>query len=122
MKKIDTTITRRATLAGGAAIAFVPFAIRRASAQTKTLRFSSLFAEAHAMSRSGQFFADKVGEKTGGKVKVQVFHNAALGDEAQTGEGVRTGTIDMGFAGGVGFGSYIKEIRVLDLPYLYKDF
>ena len=53
---------------------------------------------------------------------MQVFYNAALGNEAQTGEGVRSGTIDMGFAGSVGFGSYIKEVRVPQLPYLYKDF
>jgi tripartite ATP-independent transporter DctP family solute receptor len=121
------SLSRRCLLqtAGGiaAATALGPFAIRSARGQAATtLRFASLFNEAHASSQSSKRFAELVEEKTGSAVKVQVFYNAVLGDEAQVGEGVRTGTIDMGFAGQVGFGSYIRDIRVLELPYLYRDF
>ncbi len=120
-------ISRRAALGAiGSAVAVGALSslAGRAAAQQpqRTLRFSSLFRQDHASSKSSEYFAELVGKKTGGKIKVQVFHNAALGDEGQTGEGIRSGTIDMGFAGQVGFGSYIRDIRVLELPYLYKDF
>ncbi len=107
-----------------AAGALGPLAVRPTHAQQpqRTLRFSSLFRQDHDSSKSSEYFAELVGKKTGGRIKVQVFFNAALGDEGQTGEGIRTGTIDMGFAGQVGFGSYIRDIRVLELPFLYKDF
>lgn len=120
------SLKRRTLLAGSAAIAgtalAAPLIARYASAAEKTLRFSSLFSRNHASSLSSAYFAEKVAEKTGGRVEVKVFYDASLGNEAQTGEGIRTGTIDIGFAGQVGFGSYIKDIRVLELPFLYRDF
>ncbi|HYM71328.1 MAG TPA: TRAP transporter substrate-binding protein, partial [bacterium] len=110
---------------GGAVLASTasPFVIRSASAQQDqvTLRYASLFPPQHSASRSAEWFAGQVAQRTGGKVKVQVFHNAALGGEEQVGEGVRSGTIDMGYAGIVGYGGLIRDIRVLEMPYLYKN-
>jgi tripartite ATP-independent transporter DctP family solute receptor len=112
------TILKCAVSAAGASLLAKP-----ALAQSvKTLRYGSLFNPDHTSSRSSDKFAQLVEQKTGGKVKVQVYHNAQLGNETQVGEGIRTGTIDVGFAGSSGFGSYIRDIRVLELPYLYKDF
>lgn len=124
MRNGPRTLSRRTLLGtlGGAAAAGALGMPAIAQAPQKTLRFASLFRPDHDSSKSSEHFAELVGKKTGGRIKVQVFHNAALGNEAQVGEGVRTGTIDMGFAGGVGFGSAIRDIRVLELPYLYKDF
>lgn len=90
--------------------------------QTRTLRYGSLFNPDHTSSRSSDHFAELVGKKTGGRLQVQVFHNAQLGNEVQVGEGVRSGTIDVGFAGSSGFGGFIRDIRVLELPYLYSSF
>lgn len=36
-------------------------------------------------------------------------------------QGVRNGTIDICYGGVVGVGGYIREVRVLEMPYLYKD-
>jgi len=122
MKHKNALIQRRTLLAGAASLGALTLA-RPLTAQTpRQLRYGSLFNPDHTSSRSSDKFAELVEAKTGGKVKVQVFHNAQLGNETQVGEGVRTGTIDVGFAGSSGFGSYIKDIRVLELPYLYKDF
>ena len=118
----ETRIGRRAVLAGTAAGALAALARPAIAQQAKTLRFGSLFNPNHTSSKSSDKFAELVESKTGGKVKVQVFHNAQLGNEVQVGEGVRTGTIDVGFAGSSGFGGYIRDIRVLELPYLYKNF
>jgi len=124
---MTTTISRRTVLAAMGAAAgtalTAPWVARFAHAEAeRTLRFSSLFNKDHASSKSSAHFAEKVAEKTNGRVAVQVFYDASLGNEAQTGEGIRTGSIDIGFAGQVGFGSYIRDIRVLELPYLYKNF
>lgn len=122
-KAINRRTALRTIAAGSAAALSTPWLARFAHAQAeRTLRFSSLFNQNHASSRSSAHFAEKVAERTGGRIAVQVFYDASLGNEAQTGEGIRTGSIDIGFAGQVGFGSYIKDIRVLELPYLYRDF
>jgi hypothetical protein len=122
MKRQNAPIHRRTLLAGTAAIGAIALASPLVAQTPRVLRFGSLFNPEHTSSRSSDKFAELVEVKTQGKVKVQVFHNAQLGNETQVGEGVRTGTIDVGFAGSSGFGSYIKDIRVLELPYLYKDF
>lgn len=100
-----------------------PVAVRRVCAQQPqiTLRYASLFPPQHSASRSSDWFAEEVAKRTGGRVRVQVFHNAALGGEEQVGEGVRSGTIDIGYAGIVGYGGLIRDIRVLEMPYLYKS-
>jgi TRAP-type transport system periplasmic protein len=123
MSRFVSGSNRRTFVKGAAAAAGASLLVRPARAQsTKTLRYGSLFNPDHTSSRSSDKFAELVEQKTGGKVKVQVFHNAQLGNENKVGEGIRTGTIDVGFAGSSGFGSYIRDIRVLELPYLYKDF
>lgn len=110
------------TAAAAGAAAMAP-AARSAWAQQPqiTLRYASLFPPQHSASRSSEWFAEQVARRTGGRVKVEVFHNAALGGEEQVGEGVRSGTIDMGYAGIVGYGGLIRDIRVLEMPYLYES-
>jgi TRAP-type transport system periplasmic protein len=111
-------ISRRAFLgsvAGAAALG--PGA---AAAQT-TIRFASLFNPEHSASRAADRLAELVTQKTAGRVKVEVFHSAALGGEREVAEGVRSGSIDLGNSGLPGFGSFVPEIHVLEMPYLYED-
>ena len=94
---------------------------RAASAQSPelTLRFASLYPPAHSASRTAIRFAELVAAKTGGKVKVDLFHNAALGSEREAAEGVKSGSIDLAYSGLTGFGSYVPEFGVLEMPFLY---
>ena len=117
------TIERRALLGTVAGAGIAALGRRSAVAQQAqtTLRFASLFAAEHSASRASDYLAEQVAKKTGGKVRIQVFHNAALGSEEEVGVGVKAGTIDMGYAGNVGFGAFMRDIRVLELPFLYRD-
>ena len=94
---------------------------RAASAQAPelTLRFASLYPPAHSASRTAIRFAELVAAKTGGKVKVDLFHNASLGSEREAAEGVKSGSIDLAYSGLTGFGSYVPEFGVLEMPFLY---
>jgi tripartite ATP-independent transporter DctP family solute receptor len=107
----------------GAAGALGLAAPRRAPAQAPqiTLRFASLYPPAHSASKTATRFVELVGAKTGGKVKVDVFHNAALGSEREAAEGVRSGSIDLAYSGLTGFGSYVPEFGVLEMPFLYDS-
>ncbi|MGH7267850.1 MAG: TRAP transporter substrate-binding protein [Candidatus Rokuibacteriota bacterium] len=93
----------------------------RAQAPEITLRFASLYPPAHSASKTATRFAELVAAGTGGKVKVDVFHNAALGSEREAAEGVRSGSIDMAYSGLTGFGSYVPEFGVLEMPFLYDS-
>ncbi len=125
-------MSRRAFLETLAAGALAPraatLAPRAAAAQparpagpSTTIRFASLFNPDHSASRSADRFAELVGQKTGGRVKVEVFHSASLGGEREVAEGVRSGSIDMGYSGLGGYGNFVPELQMLEMPYLYED-
>ena len=117
-----TRLDRRAFLRTvGAAGAIGLGRTRAASAQSPelTLRFASLYPPAHSASRTAIRFAELVATKTGGKVKVDLFHNASLGSEREAAEGVKSGSIDLAYSGLTGFGSYVPEFGVLEMPFLY---
>lgn len=92
-----------------------------AGAQEMTLRFASLYPPQHSASRTADKFAELVKDKTGGTIVVDVFHNSALGSEREAAEGVRSGSIDVAYSGLPGFGSYVPEFGVLELPFNYES-
>lgn len=96
---------------------------RRARAQAPdiTLRFASLYPPTHTASRTAIRLAELIAAKTGGKVKVDVFHGASLGSEREAAEGVKSGSIDLAYSGLTGFGSYVPEFGVLEMPFLYDS-
>ena len=67
------------------------------------------------------YFADKVGERSKGSLKVQVFHQGALGQERELFEGMRMGTVDMAKTITSVVGNTVPEFGIFDLPYLFRD-
>jgi TRAP-type transport system periplasmic protein len=65
-----------------------------AFAQDFTLKFGHAATSSHLFQDGLVMFADKVAEKTGGKVTIEVFGDRQLGDDKQLLEGVQLGTID----------------------------
>jgi len=66
-------------------------------------------------------FADKVGEYSQGKLKIQVYHNETLGHERALFEGLRLGTVDIAKTISSVPGNWVTELGIFDLPYLFKD-
>jgi tripartite ATP-independent transporter DctP family solute receptor len=66
-------------------------------------------------------FAELVAERTGGKVKVDIYPNAVLGPEAKLLEGVRTGTIDIATCGAPNASGVVPELAFFSLSYLFKN-
>jgi tripartite ATP-independent transporter DctP family solute receptor len=65
-----------------------------ALAQEYTLKFGHAATSTHLFQDGLVMFADKVAEKTSGKVKIEVYGDRQLGDDKQLLEGVQLGTID----------------------------
>ncbi|PSJ53604.1 TRAP transporter substrate-binding protein [Kumtagia ephedrae] len=65
-----------------------------ALAQEYTLKFGHAATSTHLFQDGLVMFADKVTEKTSGKVKIEVYGDRQLGDDKQLLEGVQLGTID----------------------------
>ncbi len=90
-------------------------------AQTR-LRFAHTINTEDSMHLAVVEFAKKVGEKTGGAIRIEIFPAGQLGNDSQILDGAKLGTIDIAMTGNPFFSSFAPEMNVLDLPYLFRDY
>lgn len=69
--------------------------------------------------RTGTFFADRVREKTDGRINIKVYHNSQLTSGKQTSEFpmVRNGAIDFALASTINWSPQIQELNLPALPF-----
>lgn len=66
-------------------------------------------------------FAELVDSKTAGKVKIEVFHSAQLGNERELLEALQMGTTDVCLISTAPMAGFSKDFLVYDLPYLFTS-
>jgi TRAP-type transport system periplasmic protein len=67
-------------------------------------------------------FCDEVQNKTSGRYTCQHFPSSALGGEREMTEGLQIGTIDAANLTTGPLGNFVPEVRILDLPFLFRDY
>lgn len=119
-KPVD--VDRRRVLHAGAAAVAATLAPVCAHAQGagKRIRFAHPAPPAHGWHIWAEQFKKVVEERSGGKLTVQIFPNAQMGNERDTAQAVRQGSIEMG-AIGVGLMNWVPEMSVTDAPFLWKS-
>ncbi|KQP18400.1 TRAP transporter substrate-binding protein [Pseudorhodoferax sp. Leaf267] len=109
-----------AALGAAAMLATVP-SLHAQEIKERTLRFAFSLAKDHPLGVGAHKFADAVAQKSGGKIKVNVFPNAVLGSDPQNLSAVRGGTLDFtSMATGI-VASLDKRFMVFDFPFLFND-
>jgi len=108
-------------LAGAAAaVTALPLVSVHAQAQPKRLRLAHPAPTAHGWHIWAEQFKKSIEEKSAGKIQVQLFPNAQMGNERDTAQAVRIGSLEMG-AIGVGLMNWVPEMSVTDAPFLWKS-
>lgn len=94
-----------------------------AAAQEKKIvaKVADILSPDHPHSRTWLFFAEKVKERTKGRVEIQVFHSAQLGQTKDLYQGLQLGNLEMAKMPTAFSGEWIPEVKVFDLPYLFHD-
>lgn len=93
-----------------------------AQAQQKlTAKIADILSPDHPHSLTMKFYADRVKERTKGRMEIQVFHSAQLGQTKDLFMGVQTGSIEMAKMPMSFSGEWIPESKVWDLPYLFNS-
>lgn len=105
--------------AGTALAVALPFAAR-AQATTKRIRLAHTAPLLHGWHLWAEQFKKGIEAKTGGKMQVQIFPNAQMGNERDTAQAVRSGALEMG-AIGVGMSSWVPELSITDAPFLWSS-
>ena len=91
-----------------------------ASAQ-KVIKLGTTVNEQDSFQVAAIKFGDLVKERTNGAYVVEIYPNAALGDERTMLEGMQMGTMDMGIITSGPFVNFVPEMGVLDLPFLFSS-
>lgn len=86
-----------------------------------TLRIGAGDPEDSEMGIAGNTFKKFIEEKTNGKVKVEVFYNASLGDETEVLRNVQKGTLPIAIAGIANIVPFENRLGILTLPYLFSN-
>ena len=66
-------------------------------------------------------FADKLNELSGGSIEVKVVGDSQLGTDREVIEGMQMGTVDMSFSINSSLCSFMPELQVLDLPFMFVN-
>ena len=105
-----------------AATAFVAASMMIGTAAAQTiLRSSDTHPDGYPTVEAVKYFGQLVEERTDGRYKVEVFHSAQLGQEADTIEQVRSGVIDLNRVSMGPFNGLIPETTVPSLPYIFRS-
>jgi TRAP-type C4-dicarboxylate transport system substrate-binding protein len=92
------------------------------SAQTRELTMGNVNPPKHGTSQAAQQFIDKLGELSGGKVKIIHHHSGALGGEREVAQNIQLGTVDFGPITTAPLSTLVPEMSVFQLPYIFRDY
>ena len=104
-----------------ATIVLAAFVASGAQAQQKTYRFGHLFAANSQFGAAGQAFAEEMAKRTGGRIHIELYPNAALGGEVEMLDGLKLGTVDFAIISGAALGNILPEAGVFSIPFLFRD-
>ncbi|MFA6967729.1 MULTISPECIES: TRAP transporter substrate-binding protein [unclassified Bosea (in: a-proteobacteria)] len=105
-------------LAGAAILALVA---GTASAQTVTLRSTDIHPDGYPTIEAVKHMGKLLEERSKGRIKINVFHSAQLGQEKDTIEQTRFGVIDMNRINMAPFNNLIPATNVPSLPFIFRS-
>jgi tripartite ATP-independent transporter DctP family solute receptor len=92
-----------------------------ALAQQTVIRIGHVLAPTHQFQLGLELAAKAAEAATSGRVKIEVFPSSQLGTERDMNVAIRTGGIEATLASPGGASVHLKELAILDAPYLFRD-
>lgn len=78
--------------------------------------------EAHPYSIAGEYFAEKIKERTDGQITCKVFPAGMLGPETDAVNSLKLGDIDISPLQVGNLSSFVPELNLLGVHYMFKDY
>lgn len=103
------------------AVSIVSFGAGAASAKAINLSLNHVGATDHPYHAGALKFAELIKEYTGGAITVDVFPASQIASGAKAIEYVQAGTLDIALESTMAFSNFVKEVGVLDMPFLFSN-
>ncbi|MCZ8315979.1 TRAP transporter substrate-binding protein [Phreatobacter sp.] len=115
-------LTRRTFVSTAGALVAGPAIIGQASAQTTvTLRSTDIHPDGYPTIEAVKFMGQLLEQRTSGRIKINVFHSAQLGQERDTIDQTRFGVIDMNRINMAPFNNLIASTNIPSLPFIFRS-
>ena len=92
-----------------------------ADIEERTIKYAVIYDLAHPQGLGAQKFADLVGQRSGGKIKVKLYPSGTLGGEVAVISSIQGGIIEMSAMATSQLVGLDKDFAALDLPFLFRD-
>jgi TRAP-type transport system periplasmic protein len=92
-----------------------------ADAQSRTLKMGYLLSKDSQLGAGATAFAEEVSKRTGGRVAIEQYPNAALGGEVEMMKALQLGTLDLAFITGAPLPNIVPEVGVFNIPFIFKN-
>jgi len=92
-----------------------------ALAQSWTFKLGDATAPDHAYNVGARKYAELVAQRTGNRVKIDIYPATQLGSERDLVEGLQLGTVDLVVTSTGPLGGFVPRMFVVDLPFLFRD-
>ena len=89
--------------------------------ETKEIKLAHSLEVSHPVHIAMLYMAEKVKEKSGGKMEIDIYPNSQLGSERESVELLQIGSLGMTKVSAATMESFSPNFKVLSLPYIFKD-
>jgi tripartite ATP-independent transporter DctP family solute receptor len=111
------TLMRKLTAALAVSVALTTAAF----AQEIVLKSSDTHPDGYPTVEAVKHMGELLKERSNGRIAVEVYHSAQLGEEKDTIEQTRAGVIDLNRVSMGPFNGLVPETRVVSLPYIFRS-
>ena len=103
------------------AVSIVMLAAAPALAKPIVIKFTHVVAVDTPKGQAAEYFKKLVEERSGGKMKVEVYPNSSLFDDKNVMEPLMTNAIQMAAPSFSKFTKFAPQLQLFDLPFLFND-
>ena len=117
--------TLLALAAATTALAGATFALPAAAQNYKSeYRMSLVVGPAFPWGKGGEIWANKVREKTNGRINIKLYPGVSLiqGDQTREFSALRQGVIDMAVGSTINWSPQVRQLNLFSLPFLMPDY
>jgi tripartite ATP-independent transporter DctP family solute receptor len=102
-------------------VATAVLALAAGAAQARDFRSAEVHSKDFPTNMAVKKMSDDLAKATGGKDKIKIFADSALGSEKDTVEQVKIGALDMVRVSSASFHGIVPETVIPSLPFLFRD-
>ena len=111
-------------VAAAAALAFTAPGALAQTAYKSEYRMSLVLGTAFPWGKGGELWANKVRERTNGRINIKLYPGVSLiqGDQTREFSALRQGVIDMAVGSTINWSPQVKQLNLFSLPFLMPDY